>query len=96
MKLSPLDDRLVIKPEEAETKTATGIVLPETAKEKPTRGKVLHAGPGRMLDNGQRAPIAVKVGEEVYYGKYAGTEVKINDETFVIVRESDLLGVVEK
>jgi chaperonin GroES len=96
MKISPLDDRLVIKPAEAETKTATGIVLPETAKEKPTRGKVISTGPGRMLDNGQRAAVSVKVGEEVYYGKYAGTEIKINDEAFVIVRESDLLGVVEK
>ena len=96
MKLNPLDDRLVIKPAEAETKTPTGIVLPETAKEKPTRGKVLHVGPGRMLENGNRAPITVKVGDEVYYGKYAGTEIKINDEAFVIVRESDLLGVVVK
>ncbi len=96
MKLNPLDDRLVIKPAEAETKTATGIVLPETAKEKPTRGKVISTGPGRMLDNGKRAAVAVKVGEEVYYGKYAGTEIKINDEAFVIVRENDLLGVVEK
>jgi chaperonin GroES len=96
MKLNPLDDRLVIKPAEAETKTPTGIVLPETAKEKPTRGKVLHVGPGRMLENGNRAPITVKVGDEVYYGKYAGTEIKINDELFVIVRESDLLGVVVK
>ncbi len=96
MKLNPLDDRLVIKPAEAETKTPTGIVLPETAKEKPTCGKVLHVGPGRMLENGNRAPITVKVGDEVYYGKYAGTEIKINDELFVIVRESDLLGVVVK
>ncbi len=96
MKLSPLDDRLVIKPAEAETKTATGIVLPETAKEKPTRGKVISVGPGRMLDSGKRCPVAVQVGEEVYYGKYSGTEVKINDVAYVIVRESDLLGVVEK
>ncbi len=96
MKINPLDDRLVVKPAEAETKTATGIVLPETAKEKPTRGKVISIGPGRMLDNGNRAPITVKTGDDVYYGKYAGTEIKINDEAFVILRESDLLGVVEK
>ncbi len=96
MKINPLDDRLVVKPAEAETKTATGIVLPETAKEKPTRGKVISIGPGRMLDNGNRAPITVKTSDEVYYGKYAGTEIKINDEAFVILRESDLLGVVEK
>jgi len=96
MNIRPLDDRLVVKQAEAETKTASGIVLPETAKEKPTRGKVLSVGPGKLLDSGVRAPIAVKVGDEVYYGKYAGTEVKINDDKFVILRETDLLGVVEK
>ncbi len=96
MKLNPLDNRLVVKPGEAESKTATGIVLPETAKEKPTRGKVISVGPGKMLDTGKRAPISVNVGDEVYYGKYAGTEVKINEEKFVILRESDLLGVVVK
>ncbi len=96
MKISPLEDRLVVKPAEAESKTASGIVLPETAKEKPTRGKVISVGPGKMLDSGTRAPVGVNVGEEVYYGKYAGTEVKINDDKFVILRESDLLGVVVK
>jgi chaperonin GroES len=96
MNIRPLDDRLVVKQAEAETKTASGIVLPESAKEKPTRGKVLSVGPGKMLDNGQRAAIAVKPGDEVYYGKYSGTEVKIGEEKFVILRESDLLGVVEK
>ena len=96
MKISPLEDRLVVKPAEAESKTASGIVLPETAKEKPTRGKVISVGPGKMLDSGNRAPVGVNVGEEVYYGKYAGTEVKINDDKFVILRESDLLGVVVK
>jgi len=96
MNIRPLDDRLVVKQAEAETKTASGIFLPEGAKEKPTRGKVIAAGPGKMLDSGKRAPIAVSVGDEVYYGKYAGTEVKVNDEKFVILRESDLLGVVEK
>ena len=96
MKINPLEDRLVVKPAEAESKTASGIVLPETAKEKPTRGKVISVGPGKMLENGKRSPVSVKVGEEVYYGKYAGTEVKINDDKFVILRESDLLGVVVK
>jgi chaperonin GroES len=96
MNIRPLDDRLVVKQAEAETKTASGIVLPEGAKEKPTRGKVISVGPGKMLDSGKRSPIAVSVGEEVYYGKYAGTEVKVNEEKFVILRESDLLGVVEK
>ena len=96
MKINPLEDRLVVRPAEAESKTASGIVLPETAKEKPTRGKVISVGPGKMLDSGNRAPVGVNVGEEVYYGKYAGTEVKINDDKFVILRESDLLGVVVK
>ncbi len=96
MKINPLEDRLVVRPAEAESKTASGIVLPETAKEKPTRGKVISVGPGKMLDSGKRAPVGVNVGEEVYYGKYAGTEVKINDDKFVILRESDLLGVVVK
>jgi chaperonin GroES len=76
--------------------TVSGIFLPEGAKEKPTRGKVISVGPGKMLDSGNRAPITVKAGDEVYYGKYAGTEVKVNDVKFVILRESDLLGVVEK
>jgi chaperonin GroES len=96
MNIRPLEDRLVVKPAEAESKTASGIVLPDSAKEKPTRGKVISVGPGKMLENGKRAPVAVSVRDEVYYGKYAGTEVKINDEKFVILRESDLLGVVTK
>ncbi len=96
MKINPLEDRLVVKPAEAESKTASGIVLPETAKEKPTRGTVISVGPGKLLDNGTRAAVSVKVGEEVYYGKYAGTEIKVNDDKFVILREGDLLGVVVK
>jgi len=96
MNIRPLDDRLVVKQAEAETKTASGIVLPEGAKEKPTRGKVISVGPGKMLESGKRSPVAVKAGDEVYYGKYAGTEVKVNEDKFVILRESDLLGVVEK
>lgn len=94
--IRPLDDRLVVKQAEAETKTASGILLPEAAKEKPTRGKVISVGPGKQLDNGKRSPVSVVVGDEVYYGKYAGTEVKVDDEKFVILRESDLLGVVTK
>ena len=96
MNIRPLDDRLVVKQAEAEAKTASGIFLPEGAKEKPTRGKVISVGPGKLLDSGKRATLPVKPGDEVYYGKYAGTEVKVNDEKFVILRESDLLGVVEK
>ncbi len=96
MKINPLEDRLVVKPAEAESKTPTGIVLPETAKEKPTRGTVINIGPGKMLDSGKRAPLPVHVGDEVYYGKYAGTEIKVDEEKFVILRESDLLGVVTR
>ena len=96
MNIRPLDDRLVVKQDAAEEETATGILLPEGAKEKPTRGKVISIGPGKLLDSGSRAPIPVKVGDSVYYGKYAGTEVKVNEEKFVILRESDLLGVIEK
>ena len=94
--IRPLHDPLVVNQPDPESKTATAILPPETAKEKPTRGKVISVGPGKMLDSGKRAPIAVNVGDEVYYGKYAGTEVKVNDDKFVILRESDLLGVVEK
>jgi chaperonin GroES len=96
MNIRPLDDRLVVRPAEAETKTATGIFLPDAAKEKPTRGKVIAVGPGKQLENGKRAPLVVSVGDEVYYGKYAGTEVKVNEDKLVILRETDLLGVVEK
>ncbi|HTV47355.1 MAG TPA: co-chaperone GroES [Phycisphaerae bacterium] len=96
MKINPLEDRLVVKPAAAESKTASGIVLPETAKEKPTRGKVVSVGPGKLLDSGKRVPITVKVGDDVYYGKYAGTEIKVDEEKLVILRENDLLGVVTK
>ncbi len=96
MNIRPLDDRLVVKQADAESKTASGILLPDTAKEKPTRGKVISVGPGKMLDSGKRAAMSVRAGDEVYYGKYAGTEIKVDDDKFVILRESDLLGVVEK
>ncbi len=96
MNIRPLDDRLVVKPAEAETKTASGIYLPDAAKEKPTRGKIIAAGPGKLLDSGKRATLSVKVGDDVYYGKYSGTTVKVDGEELVILREGDLLGVVEK
>jgi len=95
MALKPLDDRLVIEPIEAEEKTPGGIVLPDTAKEKPMRGKVIAAGPGKLLDSGKRAEMSVKKGDEVIYGKYSGTEVKVKGKEYVIVRESDLLAKVE-
>ncbi len=95
MALKPLDDRLVIEPIEAEEKTPGGIVLPDTAKEKPMRGKVIAVGPGKLLDSGKRAEMSVRKGDEVIYGKYSGTEVKVKGKEYVIVRESDLLAKVE-
>ncbi len=89
--LQPLDDRIVIKRLEAEEKTAGGIVLPDSAKEKPQRGEVLAVGPGKLLENGKRAALEVKVGDIVLFGKYSGTEVKISGEECLIARESDLL-----
>jgi chaperonin GroES len=95
MKLKPLADRVIVKQSEAETKTASGIVLPDSAKEKPTKGKVVAVGPGRLDDNGKRMEIGLRVGDTVYYGKYSGTDVEVDGEKFVILRESDVLGVLE-
>jgi chaperonin GroES len=95
MKLRPLADRVIVKQSEAETKTASGIVLPDTAKEKPTRGKVIAVGPGKFDEHGKRMEIGVRVGDSVYYGKYSGSEIEVDGEKFVILRESDILGVVE-
>jgi chaperonin GroES len=89
--LVPLDDRIVLRRLEAEQKTAGGIVLPDTAKEKPQRGEVLAVGPGKLLENGKRAAMEVSVGDTVLFGKYSGTEVKVGGEECLIVRESDLL-----
>jgi len=89
--LVPLDDRIVIRRLEAEEKTAGGIVLPDTAKEKPQRGEVIATGPGKMLETGKRAALEIKVGDIVLFGKYSGTEVKVHGEECLIVRESDLL-----
>ena len=96
MKLKPLDDRIVIKQSEAEEKTAGGIILPDTAKEKPQIGKIVAAGPGKLLDNGKRAEMSVKKKDEVIYAKYLGNEIEIDGEKYVILRESDILGIVEK
>lgn len=95
MKLKPLADRVIVRASEAEEKTPSGIVLPDTAKEKPTKGKVIAAGPGKIDDKGKRMELGVREGDTVYYGKYSGTEVEVNGEKFVILRESDLLGVLE-
>jgi chaperonin GroES len=96
MKLKPLDDRIVVKPMEAEEKTAGGIVLPDTAREKPVAGKVIAIGAGKMLDSGKRAEMLIKVGDEVIYGKYSGSEVEVSGTTYKILRESEVFGIVEK
>ncbi|MEP0842940.1 MAG: co-chaperone GroES [Phycisphaerae bacterium] len=94
--LRPLDDRVVVKQGEAEERTAGGIVLPDTAKEKPQRGSVVAVGPGKLLDSGNRGALSVKVGDEVFYAKYAGSDVEVNGDKYVILRESDVLAVIEK
>ena len=96
MKLAPLDDRVVIKQSEAEEKSAGGIILPDAAKEKPQRGKIIAVGPGKMLDNGKRGEMNVKKGDEVLYAKYTGNEIEIDGEKYVILHEGDILGVIEK
>ena len=93
--IEPLDDRVVIEPEEAEDRTAGGIVLPDSAQEKPQRGKVVAAGPGKLLDSGERGAPDVKVGDTVLYGKYAGTEIKVGVDEYVIMRESDILAKID-
>ena len=95
MKFRPLHDRIVVKRAENETKTASGIYLPESAKEKPVRGTVIARGPGKLLENGKRADMSVKVGATVVYGKYAGSEVELKGKKLLIIKESELLGVVE-
>lgn len=96
LRLRPLDDYVVIEPIEEEERTPEGIVLPDVAKEKPQKGKVIAVGPGKLLKNGKRAAMSVKEGDVVLYGKYAGTEVKIGEKEFNIMRESEILAVVEE
>lgn len=96
LKLRPLDDRVVVEPIESEEKTAGGIVLPDTAKEKPQRGTVVAVGPGRLLDSGKRGELSVAVGDEVIYGKYGGSDIKINGDEVKVLRESDILAKVVK
>ncbi len=95
VKVRPMDDRLLVEPAEAEEVTSGGIVLPDTAQEKPQRGKVLAVGPGRLLDSGERGDMDVKVGDEVFYGKYSGTEIEMDGREYVILKESDVLAVVQ-
>ena len=96
MKLVPLEDRIIVKQSEAEEKTAGGIILPDTAKEKPQIGKILAVGPGKLLDDGKRSKMSVKKNDEVIYARYIGSEVEIDGEKFVVLRESDVLGIIEK
>ncbi len=91
VKLQPLGDRLVVKPMQSEEKTKSGIYLPDTAKEKPQEGKVVAVGPGRVTDDGKRIPMEVEVGEVIIYAKYGGSEIKIEDEEYIILREGDIL-----
>ena len=95
MNITPLDDRILVKPLDAEETTAGGIVIPDTAKEKPQRGTIVAVGNGRLLDGGSRVTPSVKTGETVLFGKYAGSEVKVDGIEHTIMRESELLGVIE-
>jgi len=96
MNLKPLADRVVVKPLEEEDKSPGGIILPDTAKEKPMKGEVTAVGPGKMDDNGNRLPMDVKVGDVVLYGKYSGTDIKIDGQDYLILRENDILAIIEK
>lgn len=96
MNLKPLGDRLVVEPQEQEQTTASGLVLPETAKEKPQQGSVIAVGPGRRDDDGARIPLDVSVGDVVLYAKYGGTEIKVEEKKLLILKESDVLAIVEK
>ncbi len=95
LKLRPLADRVIVKQTEAEEKTASGLYLPDAAKEKPTKGKVIAAGPGKLDDKGKHMEVGVRAGDTVYYGKYSGTDIEVDGDKFVILRESDILGVLE-
>ncbi|MBK9121004.1 MAG: co-chaperone GroES [Phycisphaerales bacterium] len=96
LKIRPLDDRVVVERFEAEERTAGGIVLPDSAREKPQTGRVIATGPGKLLEkSGERGKMSLKVGDTVFYGKYSGTEVEIDGDTYVILRESDVLAVQE-
>ncbi len=94
MAVKPLEDRVLVKPDEAETMTASGLYLPESSKEKPIQGVVVSTGPGKLLDNGQRAKMTVKKGDLVVYSQYAGNEVEIKGTSHLILRETELLGVI--
>ena len=94
MKFKPLHDRLLLKPSVAETKTKAGIIIPDTAQEKPQQGKVVAVGKGKRLEDGRLVPLGVKVGDKVIYGKWSGTEAKLDGKDHVILKEEDLFGIV--
>lgn len=96
IKFRPMDDRVLLEPVEADEKTLGGIILPDTAREKPQRGVVLATGPGKLLDSGKRGEMCVTVGDEVFYGKYSGTEIEVGVDSYVVLRESDILAIVDK
>ncbi|MGD9576636.1 MAG: co-chaperone GroES [Syntrophorhabdus sp.] len=95
MKIKPLQDRIIVKRLEEEEKTKGGIIIPDAAKEKPQEGKVIAVGDGKVLENGQKFAMTVKVGDKILFGKYSGTEIKIDGEEHLILREDDVLGIVE-
>jgi chaperonin GroES len=95
MKIRPLGDHIVVKPIEEEEVKKGGIIIPETAKEKPQKGEVIEVGPGKVLDNGQRKPMEVKKGDKIIHQKYGGTEIKIGDEEYIIMNEEDVLAIIE-
>lgn len=92
--IKPLGERVVIEVDEGDMKTASGIVLPDTAKEKPQKGKVIAVGTGKLLDNGERAPMEVKEGDTIIFSKYSGSEVKVDEKDYLIIRESDILAII--
>src|SRR5262250_1912020 len=96
IRVRPLDDRVVVEPLEAEEKTAGGILLPDTAKQKPQRGRVLAVGPGKLTDKGERSAVAVARGDEVIYGRYSGSDIEVEGQEYKIMRESDILAKVVK
>lgn len=96
MGFRPMDDRVLVEPVEAGETTVGGIILPDTAREKPQRGIVVAVGPGKLLDSGNRGEMSVKVGDEVFYGKYAGTEIEFGTDKHVVLRENDILAIVDK
>ncbi|WAC08672.1 MAG: co-chaperone GroES [Thermodesulfobacteriota bacterium] len=96
MKIRPLQDRVIVKRVEEEEKTKGGIIIPDTAKEKPQEGQIIAVGPGKVTDDGKKIPMEVKVGDRVLFGKYSGSEIKMDGEEHLIMREDDILGIIEK